>query len=594
MIRRLFYLLILVTICCSLRMLYQDYTAITSITKQRNRIITTIRAGTMQPPPPQNDDLYYNIDQTINHPTNDDSVMNLQQIMNQSSTVVSTSSYVPYGHTTIFVPQHSKNFHYYYSSIEEMQLRQERFPSILERVQLYMSTWYLPPCHDNVDGHVLYAYNNTISPDSKSTVMVQPIGTTGAETTFSAFSNNVNNETTAVPPLLSIDSTYSRSPMCFLYNRAVLQQCTDHLCYDAQKYFIPYVDQYYVLNSDNGDATVPLILQHGDANFFRAKVVDLPLQQNASTTTELSYLGNPNIPIFKKFRRAMTQAERTLAVQLNDNNGHAECVGIGQRRRAATSMLSQPTERWRTTSSTLYHDAFQPIIAIVSNFGRHFYSLMNVIENDTRSWDQKNPKAIYRGLCTGRSKSAYRGKKTRDTGDVSDYDLCQQIPRCRLVYEYSNSTLVDAKLTKSKQNDVSYTIRGVPMIGRSMSMEELLQNKGIIMIEGNDVSSGLKWALFSKSVVLTQKPTYTSWAMEELLVPWVHYIPIAEDLSDVNEKVQWMIDHDEKAKEIANNGHLWMSDMIFHPHAMHDHEAIIKETFQRYRTHFRYVPSIWL
>ena len=213
---------------------------------------------------------------------------------------------------------------------------------------------------------------------------------------------------------------------------------------------------------------------------------------------------------------------------------------------------------------------------------------MHVIENDTRLWDQKHSKAVYRGLCTDRSKSVYRGKKLRDTDHLSDYDLCQQTPRCRLVYECSNSTLVDAKLTKSKQNGVAYTIRGVPMIGRSMSMEELLQSKGVIMIEGNDVSSGLKWALFSKSVVLTQKPTYTSWAMEELLVPWVHYIPIADVLSDVTEKVQRMIDHDDEAKKIANNGHLWMSDVIFHPHTMHDHEAIIRETFRRYRTHFKY------
>ena len=130
------------------------------------------------------------------------------------------------------------------------------------------------------------------------------------------------------------------------------------------------------------------------------------------------------------------------------------------------------------------------------------------------------------------------------------------------------------------------------MIGRSLSMEEILQNKGIIMIEGNDVSSGLKWALFSKSVVLTQKPTFTSWAMEELLEPWVHYIPIADDLSDVDEKVQWMIDNDEKANAIANNGHLWMTDMIFHPDAMSDHEAIIRETFRRYRMHFKYDPSL--
>jgi hypothetical protein len=240
----------------------------------------------------------------------------------------------------------------------------------------------------------------------------------------------------------------------------------------------------------------------------------------------------------------------------------------------------------------VYQNAYLPIISIVSNFGRHFHPLMSVIENDVRPWDDKIPKAVYRGLCTGQSKSQYSNQKTRDAAQISEYDYCQSIPRCRLVYDYHNSSWIDAKLTSSKRIDAAYAIHDVPMIGRSLSMEELLQYKGIIMLEGNDVSSGLKWALFSKSVVLTQTPTFTSWAMEELLIPWVHYIPLADDLSDVNEKVQWMIENDAAAQEIANNGHLWMTDMMFHPKAMEDHETLIRETFRRYRQHFKYDPNL--
>jgi hypothetical protein len=56
---------------------------------------------------------------------------------------------------------------------------------------------------------------------------------------------------------------------------------------------------------------------------------------------------------------------------------------------------------------------------------------------------------------------------------------------------------------------------------RKVDMESLLEYKGIIMIEGNDVASGLKWALLSQSVVLMPPPKHTSWAMEELLEPWI-------------------------------------------------------------------------
>ena len=53
-----------------------------------------------------------------------------------------------------------------------------------------------------------------------------------------------------------------------------------------------------------------------------------------------------------------------------------------------------------------------------------------------------------------------------------------------------------------------------------MSVKEMLKNKAIIMMEGNDVASGLKWALYSSSVVMMPVPTVTSWALEEMLQPW--------------------------------------------------------------------------
>jgi hypothetical protein len=106
------------------------------------------------------------------------------------------------------------------------------------------------------------------------------------------------------------------------------------------------------------------------------------------------------------------------------------------------------------------------------------------------------------------------------------------------------------------------------------------------MLEGNDVSSGLKWALFSNSVVMAQSPTKTSWAMEELLEPWKHYIPLADDLSDVEEKMQWVVDNDVEAQEIAQRGRLWISDLVFHPDADRDEANIFREIFERYKLHF--------
>ena len=107
-----------------------------------------------------------------------------------------------------------------------------------------------------------------------------------------------------------------------------------------------------------------------------------------------------------------------------------------------------------------------------------------------------------------------------------------------------------------------------------------------IRIKTLDVASGLKWALLSQSVVLMPKPKHTSWAMEELLQPWVHYIPISDSLIDVEDKMQWVVDNDESARRIAERGSLWMQDLVYHPDAMEDDTIIREEIIRRYSQHF--------
>ena len=118
-------------------------------------------------------------------------------------------------------------------------------------------------------------------------------------------------------------------------------------------------------------------------------------------------------------------------------------------------------------------------------------------------------------------------------------------------------------------------------------MQQIQQYKVIISFEGNDVASGLKWSLLSESVVLMPEPTRTSWAMEELLEPWVHYIPMYPNGSNAEEMIRWVGDNDEKAKRIAERGRLFMYDMLYHPDAAKDEREVKAEIARRYR-------NLWL
>lgn len=226
------------------------------------------------------------------------------------------------------------------------------------------------------------------------------------------------------------------------------------------------------------------------------------------------------------------------------------------------------------------HMHLQPIMWKLTT-SRHFRLLYKVYREDT-PWRSKTDAAVFRGQLTG-SLDGY--DKT-----LSDEENCFNMRRCRLVYNHANSTLVHARLT-STRNRMPAVLRSVDLMGPKVTIRKLLQYKGIIMLEGNDVASGLKWALLSQSVVLMPEPKHTSWAMEELLEPWVHYIPLNENATDVEEKMRWVVENDEHAQRISERASLWMQDLVFHPDAAEDDRLIQEEIMRRYFALFDTLPQ---
>ena len=76
----------------------------------------------------------------------------------------------------------------------------------------------------------------------------------------------------------------------------------------------------------------------------------------------------------------------------------------------------------------------------------------------------------------------------------------------------------------------------------------------MVSIDGDCASWGrTAQILWSDSVPIVVKsrcqPLYAnSW------IPWVHFVPVKQDLTDLVEHIQWCKDNDDKAQEIAKNG----------------------------------------
>lgn len=206
---------------------------------------------------------------------------------------------------------------------------------------------------------------------------------------------------------------------------------------------------------------------------------------------------------------------------------------------------------WRKFRAVTSKDP-QPIVA-KWRVERHFGLVPRVAEYDV-PWAAKEDRAVFRGSLSGVMRDGYDAK-------ASDAVNCRRSRRCGLVLQYANSSLVDARLSKTLDR-VANEVDGIHLTGNKLLWHEQLRYKAIVVVEGNDVASGLKWALASQSIVLTAPPTYTSWAMEDMLMPWVHYVPLNSELTNIEERMQWVIDHDVEAQLIAQRGTLWMHDLM--------------------------------
>ena len=80
-----------------------------------------------------------------------------------------------------------------------------------------------------------------------------------------------------------------------------------------------------------------------------------------------------------------------------------------------------------------------------------------------------------------------------------------------------------------------------------------------MLIDGNTCAySRAYWQFFSNCAIFKQNSDNIQW-FYDLLQPYVHYIPLQQDMSDLKEKVSWAKQHEsdvcamvERAQQLAN------------------------------------------
>jgi hypothetical protein len=421
--------------------------------------------------------------------------------------------------------------------------RSERFPTVEERVKLYMSNWYLPPCRN------------------------ASIGKFAGKYTRSTIQTNDGNESWSWPilnisdPWESISNKSSMMIDSFVTpdRRIVLHRATIEDCARSKEEYDLQGKRF----------TESRVMKRWNMFSYCTEVVELMDQmdrmdrdEDGDPTPILALFGDEpwlsnsfEIPFIAKHRAAST---KDYLSQVTGSNFSEESCWKEARPPLKTAY-----------HQNIYSNKLSPILWRL-NPQRHWNVLPLALRSD-RPWEQKKNAAFYSGDMTGLRKGS------------TDLEKCLANQRCRFVLEHADSKLIDAQIAVHLGILKNNTVNGTKIVKGKVGIDFIQQYKVIICFEGNDVSSGLKWMLQSHSVVLMPPPTRTSWAMEELLEPWIHYIPMFPNGSNAEEMVQWVLDNDTEARRIAERATLFMYDMVYHPQAAIDDSKIKEEIARRYR-----------
>lgn len=157
-------------------------------------------------------------------------------------------------------------------------------------------------------------------------------------------------------------------------------------------------------------------------------------------------------------------------------------------------------------------------------------------------WAQKVDGLYWRGASTGQV--------------INAPDDLRRNPRIRLCLESKRIKGADVRLSNIAQISDAGTkaaINGHGIVDRRRHIDQFLRHRYVVDIDGNtNAWSSFFWKLHSNSVVLKVGGSFRQWYYRRL-EPWVHYVPVRSDLSDLDTQLRWCRSNARKCRAIARN-----------------------------------------
>ncbi len=150
---------------------------------------------------------------------------------------------------------------------------------------------------------------------------------------------------------------------------------------------------------------------------------------------------------------------------------------------------------------------------------------------DKLSWESKTPIAFFRGADTG----------------IED--------RLRLtLFSYHHPELVDATFHRVERPEVRVLLESIGKQIVGAPIEHHFHYKYLFDVDGYaSTYSRCRWILLSNSLLLKVQSDYCQWYYKALQ-PFIHFMPIRRDLSDLIDMLEFLKSHDAQARQIAELG----------------------------------------
>ncbi|CAF0778672.1 unnamed protein product [Brachionus calyciflorus] len=173
--------------------------------------------------------------------------------------------------------------------------------------------------------------------------------------------------------------------------------------------------------------------------------------------------------------------------------------------------------------------------------GRQSLDIMTVFENSLPDWNEKINRTFWRGRDSRRERL--------DLIDMSR----------------ENPDLIDAGLTNLFFFREPEHIKKYGQLYHRTSFFDFFKYKYQINMDGTVAAYRFPYLISGNSLVLKQESKFYEHFYRDLK-PYEHYVPFKKDLSDLKEKIEWVMSNDEKVRKIAVNAQNYAKEYLMPNH----------------------------